>query len=616
MHLRKGFLHILSLSLLGTGLVLFARSRGMLAGLDFALYDRLFPKASVPKFCSGPIATIQANESDLQRYGYPLPGTVTGRVVALARARGAAVVGFGLFRDLPQDPGHQELLEELAAANVVSVGVEGGQDIAIPLPAGASQGGFVDLKIDEDGILRRLPYMLGMDKPTYATAIAAQYLQLPWQDVASRLQQYQIAPHTGPYGDYFPVGSELLVPWRDCRFRTFSFAEVLTGEDGIAAGDIVLVGQAAASVKNPFLVPGGRQFYDAEVFAHLVATNLEAMAGRGTPIRYPGNLAIAIGLVIVSGAQSFAVWQARNLQATAFVAIAIAIALLLAGAATAAYIFAFQNAAYWLPLGAVGAIASINLFILVSVIQVLRLVEQNKHLAREVERQTETLLEERAQVAATRIVDGLADSLVDPVAVALGLLDDLNRGLGEGTAAMGESPEEEDILQVWAETVASARASLLAAKDRIALVSQIRSGRKKQEVTDVSRLIQCIAEMAKANEKRGIRVFHYCTPDLMAKSPPEDLARILLSLIGASLDALTLQQSQQPNFQPQLLVNVRQAEHLCAIEIFDNATIDSEARTGLDRIAGLPLEGRVTGDRLLEGEYRYRYTLTLPLDAT
>ena len=616
--LHKGFLRVLCLSLAGTGLIVFARSRGLLAAIDLAFYDRLFPKISISQPCSSPISVVQATESDLEQYGYPLPGSVTSQLLASLQNQGAATIGFGLFRDFPQEPGHDRLLQELAEPNVISIGLEESKDGPVPFPPGAAGGGFADLKTDEDGNLRRLPYMMSgtVGQPGYATAIAAQYLGLPWQDLASRLQQYEIAPYTGPYGDYFQVGREILVPWKSCRFRTFSFADILAGKMEIATGDIVLVGQAATSVKNPFVIPGGRQLYDAEVFANLVALKLETMDGSSTPVRYPHNLAVVIGLLALSGVQSFAVWQMRNFRALAFASAAIAIALLLLAAGAGFYIGVFRAAVYWLPVGAVEATIALNLFVITSAIHVLRLTEHNTYLSQEVEKRTADLLQERSQIAASKMLDGIIDSLHDPVVRALGLAADLREVLKEGATAIGAEEERDGILRGWASDAASISDYLSEAQERVALVSQLRSGIKQQEVTDVSKLIECIAEMTQTYEKKGFQVLCYSPPaGLTAKIAPENLARIVLGLVNSSIDALTLERSRKPEFQPKLQIDARRSERLCIIEVSDNTSGNGEPRVGLTTIEDLAsvAGGSVVGNRVLTGG-GYRYTASLPID--
>ncbi|MEO0947536.1 MAG: CHASE2 domain-containing protein [Cyanobacteria bacterium J06641_5] len=618
LQLHKGFIRVLCLSLAGVWLVLFARSRGSLAAIDLAFYDRLFPKASVSAPCSDAIAVVQASEDDLKQYGYPLPGTVTSELLATLQTQGVATIGFGLFRDLPQEPGHKRLLQQLAEPNVISIGLERGKDGPIPFPPGATAGGLADLKVDKDGTLRRLPYMMDTaSQPSYATAIAAQHLdELPWQDVASRLQQYEIVPYAGPYGDYFQVGHEVLVPWQSCRFRTFSFADILTGGKAIAAGDVVLVGQAAASVKNPFIVSGGRQLYDAEVFANLVALELATMAGRHTPVRFPNNLVVAIGIVTLVVAQSAAVWQVRNRQALVFIGTGVAVAVLLAATGAGLYLGAFTLATYWLPIGSAILAIALNLFITTSAIYVLRLSEHNAYLAQEVERRTEELLQERSQIAAGKMLDGVIDSLHDPVMRALSLATDLKEVLKEGATAVGGEAERDGILRGWAGDAASISNYLLDARERVALVSQLRSGTKRQEVTDVSKLIECIAGMTETYEKKGFTVLCYYPPaGLTAKISPENLARIVLGLVSNSIDALSLERSRRPELQPKLQIDARRADRFCTIEVSDNTSGNGEARLGLTTTIGDLVEvagGSITGSRILTGGYRH--TVNLPVD--
>jgi len=68
------------------------------------------------------------------------------------------VIGLDLYRDLPQEPGHKELLARLKAPNAVAIAkLSDAESPGVPAPPGvpADRVGFNDFLLDADGVVRR-----------------------------------------------------------------------------------------------------------------------------------------------------------------------------------------------------------------------------------------------------------------------------------------------------------------------------------------------------------------------------------------------------------------------------------------------------------------------------
>ena len=569
----KGFFNILGLSLLGTGIILGARSQGLLSTLDLALYDRLFPKVSVGNFCSRPIALVEATESDLQEYGYPLPGTVTSRVLATLQSQDASVIGFGLFRDLPQEPGHDDLLQQLAASNVVSIGLRGKTtDEGIPFPPGASHGGFVDVRADlRDRVLRRLTYTIEK-KPSYATALAAQHLERPWQEIATRLQPYEIDPYTGPYASFLEVGDEVLVPWLPCRFRTISFQELLSGREKITPGDIVLVGQDASSIADPFRITGGRQFSDSQLHAHFISLQLGVMAGQQMPVRIPGNGAIALGLIVLSLSQTSLIWANRNRHALLIVVATLLVSLIFAAIACGVYIAAFRSLAIWLPIGPVLMIIGINLFAGTTATYIGKLLEKNQQLDRTVSEQADELFDRQKYVNIALLVSGIMHDIHAPINGALNGLGEIKTDLLKRVEASADNPSVgQDFLDV--------RSDLEEVEDTIKQLSRIvqlvelleDDEPPEGEFTRVANTIKVLCGFAQKNSTEigtSIAIEYECPDHVLVKVDEGSLARILINLLNNSIEELC--GINEPEFQPRIQIQAEEESDWCKIHVCDN----------------------------------------------
>ena len=102
---------------------------------------------------------VGISEADIQQQQQSIMSDqVIAQALSQLQQHQPKVIGLDLYRDIPQPPGHEALLEQLQAANVIVITELGSDQVAsVPPPPGAPAAriGFNDLIIDPDGVLRR-----------------------------------------------------------------------------------------------------------------------------------------------------------------------------------------------------------------------------------------------------------------------------------------------------------------------------------------------------------------------------------------------------------------------------------------------------------------------------
>ena len=260
-------------------IVIAARLAGWLQGVEWLALDtclRLRP----PEPTDDRIVLVTFTERDFQQLG-TVPSQISDRDMAQLlnqlQSYEPAVIGLDIFRDKPHEPGHAEL-ESLFRSTKTIIGIDQALpdrgDATVPPPPALppDQVGFADLKLDDDGYLRRsllAVASLNNEDCCYALSLrlAEQYLarkgfalEYGIQDPeAMRFWQSELTRFQSNSGGYIRAdarGYQILLNVRSGRspFRVFSVSQILSGklnpED--IRGRIVLVGVAAISAKDLF----------------------------------------------------------------------------------------------------------------------------------------------------------------------------------------------------------------------------------------------------------------------------------------------------------------------------------------------------------------------------
>lgn len=260
---------------------------GLFQGLELRVYDRMVQLR--PYHQPDPrLLVVEITETDINRLKqWPLSDKIIAQVLAKLQQEQAAVIGLDIARNVPQEPGHQALMEQMKRPNfiaVMSVGNNEADRILPPPRVPPQQVGTVDVPLDPDGVSRRhlmfnwdgkinrlsLPLRLVL---TYLKADCPGYTPLhssiPCKNIKPKLNpnsDYQLGsiafpklkPNDGGYQSIIG-GSQILVNYRHApdAIRQVSLMEVLEGKVNSAwiKDKIVLIGVSAPSLRDSVLTP-------------------------------------------------------------------------------------------------------------------------------------------------------------------------------------------------------------------------------------------------------------------------------------------------------------------------------------------------------------------------
>lgn len=227
------------------------------------------------------LVTVQ--EADITALGgWPLSDAVLANLLETLAAQNPRVIGLDLYRDLPQNPGHERLRAVMAGLPNL-IGVEkafgGGTVAPPPILAEGDRVGLADVPQDGDSKIRRLIVsapVAGEIKLGFATRVSLLYLEqmgvtLEVRDAAQhhyQLGQAQFSPLTGVEGGYSPAdlgGYQVFLNYRSpvSPFDEVSVSDVLQGRISpqLIRDRIVLIGSKAESINDFFLTPYSQAIY-------------------------------------------------------------------------------------------------------------------------------------------------------------------------------------------------------------------------------------------------------------------------------------------------------------------------------------------------------------------
>ncbi|ESA33141.1 multi-sensor hybrid histidine kinase [Leptolyngbya sp. Heron Island J] len=306
-----------------TGLVVGLQFLGAFQLLEWAALDSCF-RLRPPEERDPRIVIIGISEQDMaEGIGWPLTDALMAKLINQVAAQNPRAIGLDLYRDVPIEPGHQDLVQVMETTPQL-IGVEKVLDMPVAPPPSLEQKdqvGIADFVLDADGKIRRGLFSLrtpdNQIKVSLGARLALTYLaaeDISLQELNQSLENYQLGnavlrrfeTHDGGYVRADDAGYQLLLNFRsgsctdislNCPFQMISKGEFLSGQlpADLLQDRIVLIGATAPSLQdhfyNPYSYGEAISISGVEVHAHVTSQIISAtLDGRALIRTWPEPL--------------------------------------------------------------------------------------------------------------------------------------------------------------------------------------------------------------------------------------------------------------------------------------------------------------------------------------
>ena len=275
--------------------------------LEWAVFDQFFRLRWQNK-SDDKIVIVTIDEKDIGRVSHwPISDLTLTNLLTKIKQQQPRVIGLDIFRDLPVNPGHQQLVE-LMKSTPNLIGIEKVSGDKVPPPPVLAELGQVaaaDLISDSDGKIRRaLLSIKPQNEETrlgLGTALALNYLaqeNIQLEILNSDKNIYRLGNATfsplkkndGAYINANVGGYQIMLNYlgksclyyQPCSFKTVSMTEVLQGkvDPDLMKDKVVLIGVTARSSSdffyNPYSYSDGTSISGVEIHAHITSLILNA----------------------------------------------------------------------------------------------------------------------------------------------------------------------------------------------------------------------------------------------------------------------------------------------------------------------------------------------------
>ena len=323
-----------------TGAVLTLQSSGALQLLEWAILDRWF-RIRPPESGYSRVVIVTIDESDISRLGrWPMSDATLAKLLENIKQQQPIAIGLDLYRNLPVEPGHQELLKIFASTpNLIGVqkvvGDASGPVVGPPpILQQRAQVAASDLVVDPDGKVRRQllsvrdsgsKTVLTLGTKLALTYLADKNIQLQSNGRTLKLGRAKFRPlekNSGGYvrvdvGGYQILSNFLLL---QSGLLKISLSDVLENRipANLMRGRIVLIGSTAESLSDRFYTPYTKNLRTAwsgvEIHANLASQIISAaIDGRQMLKGIPETLEWS-WIFLWSSVGTILGWSVRNLR--------------------------------------------------------------------------------------------------------------------------------------------------------------------------------------------------------------------------------------------------------------------------------------------------------------
>ncbi|NEP61021.1 MAG: CHASE2 domain-containing protein [Symploca sp. SIO2G7] len=363
-NLRLGKKWIASIAGVVASSVILLRFTGLLQGMELTTLDRFF-QARPPAPIDPRITIITIDDLDIEAIGtYPLPDQILVQALQALKSYQPRLVGLDLYRDLPVEPGYQELVK-LFENSPNLIGVEKVVEPQVappPILSQKSQVGFADQVLDGDSKIRRALLTVNLPederKLSLGLRLTVKYLEAEGVTAQPFSNKYldKLSPYLGRIKVFdsllemfnnshqIQLGKAILIPFNSNdggyvrteaggyqillnyhgtqeQFQTFSIADLLAKKLPAEAirDRIVLIGSTAESTNDLFQTPYSSRIFDVPthmagitIHANIISQLLSAALDGRPLLRVLPEVGEWLWIVLWSGLGAALAWQVKS----------------------------------------------------------------------------------------------------------------------------------------------------------------------------------------------------------------------------------------------------------------------------------------------------------------
>lgn len=262
------------------GFIILMRVLGLFQMIDWAALDQFFKLRPLEPQDSR-IVIVTIDEDTIRKVGtWPIPDAVLAKMLDKIRQQKPVAIGLDLYRDLPVQPGNEQLIQILQSTpNLIGVKKVVGDGLGPevnphPILSKRDQIAASDLLLDADGKVRRglisLESKSGEEVVSLGTQLSLMYLEkkgIELKELDAEKRHYQLGKATfipfkkndGGYIRADDRGYQILLNFRGTQdnFQKYSIMQVVNGQvpPNWGRDRIVLIGATAASLHDDFFTP-------------------------------------------------------------------------------------------------------------------------------------------------------------------------------------------------------------------------------------------------------------------------------------------------------------------------------------------------------------------------